>query len=116
MSHKYKTLRLASKVLVILLALTIEVGAADLSRFVLYGGHAIDLATTEIALRRGYSEANPLLVDRTQRLVVSTGAVIGFDLATRWIERRRPKLARTLRFGLGGSKIAIGIGWNLKRN
>lgn len=87
----------------------------NVSRGALYAGTVFDLGSTEVFLRRGYQEANPLLRNRGARLAIATGTTITFDIFTKRIQRTNPKLASFLNFAVGGSKLGIGVTWNLKR-
>jgi hypothetical protein len=65
-----------------------------LSRAALYSGTAADLASTEIAMKRGAVELNPLLgQNRVQRIAVSGGMAILTDWATQRMKVAHPKLA-----------------------
>ena len=85
------------------------------SRAVLWGGLAVDIATTEIFLSRGYREGNPILQNRAQRIAITAGTTILVDLTTRHIRKDNPRIAKTINFAVGGGKLTVGFAWNLRR-
>ncbi len=85
------------------------------SRAALYTGVAADLASTELATRRGFTEANPILSDnRLQRVAVSVGLAVGVDLATRALARwHHEKMAARINWIVGGAHAGATV-WNLR--
>jgi hypothetical protein len=86
------------------------------SRFVLYGGLAFDLGTSEVAMRAGAEEMNPILgQNRYRRVGLAVGLTIATDLLTRSLARDgHSKLATTLNFIAGGLHVGAGA-WNIKQ-
>jgi hypothetical protein len=81
------------------------------SRVALYGGTAWDLGTTEVILKAGGRELNPVLGQNPyRRISVAIGATVATDLATRWFKKNgHPKLAAVINFAFGAAHIGAGI-------
>lgn len=78
------------------------------SHIVYWGAVVADDLSTRSAIKNGASERNPIL--RTEggyNRPLFYGISAGFDALTMWIERKHPKAAIWMRFGLGGGHIAV---------
>lgn len=73
------------------------------------GASGMDLATTEIALERGYSEMNPLIQNRAVRITTKLVVPIGIFLATQGHSRKK----RIFYAVLASSIWAAMAGWNI---
>ena len=87
----------------------------NVSRGALWAGAAVDLATTEIFLHRGYAEANPMLQNRAVRFSAVIGGTALVDLLTGKLRKTNPRAAMLTNFAIGGGKMTLGFAWNLKR-
>lgn len=85
----------------------------NFSRGVLWTGQAVDLATTEIFLHRGYQEGNPLMRNRPVRILASTALTATVDILTKKLRLEHPRAAMIINLTAGGGRIAVGLTWNL---
>lgn len=85
------------------------------SRVALWSGAAVDLATTEVFLARGFQEANPMLQNRAARFGLVIGGTAIVDLLTYRLSKSNPRAATIANFAIGGGKITLGLKWNLKK-
>ncbi len=85
--------------------------AYSTSRITLYGGMAWDLGTTEVILKSGGRELNPVLGQSPYRRVgLVIGTTVAADLATRWFRKNgHPKAAAVINFAFGSVHIGAGI-------
>jgi len=80
----------------------------------LYGGcAALDLASTEVFLRRGVNEASPIMQTRGRRLAVKSLQTVGLVLIDRQIQKRSPKAAKWWRVGVVAAHVLV-VAHNLR--
>ena len=84
------------------------------SRIALYSGLTFDLISTEVALRAGARESNPILGQNPYRRVgIATGITVATDLWTRRLKLDgHPKLATVVNAVAGGIHFSAGA-WNI---
>ncbi len=81
------------------------------SRITLYSGLAWDLGTTEVILKAGGRELNPVLGQNPYRRIgLAIGSTVAVDFATRWFRKNgHPKAATVINFVFGSVHIGAGI-------
>ena len=76
-------------------------------RVLIYGGAALDVATTEWALASCATcyEGNAIMRNRGTRIAAKAAVAVALDLGTKWMRRRgHPRAARVL-------SVAAGVTW-----
>jgi hypothetical protein len=81
------------------------------SRITLYSGLGFDLGTTEVILKSGGRELNPVLGQSPYRRVgVAIGSTVVVDVATKWLRKNgHPRAATVINFVFGSVHIGAGV-------